>query len=511
MVARRKKVDTGPERQVLIGMITSDVFLAELVPMFQEAYLQSEYAKTVSRWCIDHFQTFGKAPGVHIQDIFESNKRNGLNEDTADLVATFLESISEEYERAGQFNVEFMLKEAEKTFKARAMSMLAEDVTAYLSQGNQQDAELLLTKFIVPERRGNDWMDPFGTADAISEAFKDDGNEKLFTMPGALGQLMGPLERDSLISLMGPEKRGKTWWQIEFAMRGLRNRCNVAFFEIGDMTPRQMQRRFYSYLCQASLRQAGKEILQPVLDCQLNQLCTCESKDWLDRSANPGSMDKTQYKLAGYTEHPDHVPCTVCAKRGLPMFRGSHWWRPFIVPGLAENPTIAKAEEFMKKVGESRLRLVCQPADSVSAEWIDKQLELWYRRDGWLADLVIIDYADNLAPVNAKKEERHAINQTWQWLRRISQTKNCCVLTATQAGRSSYGKATVGAQDTSEDKRKLAHVNAMYALNQLPEEKAAGVMRISNIIVREDDYDVRQNVNVLQCLAIGRPYMASYF
>lgn len=516
-VVRRKKVDTGPERQILIGMITNDVFLAEITPMLDPEYFLSDFSKTVARWCTEHFQEFSKAPGVHIQDIFESQRRNGLNEDTADLIGEFLESISNEYERAGQFNADYMLKEAERTFKARAMSMMAEDVQALISQGKYQDAELLLAGFAVPERKGNDWIDPLSDDEALERAFEESNTTGLFKMPGALGDLMGPFERDMFISLMGPEKRGKTWWMTDIAMRGLRARCNTAFFQIGDLTMKQMQMRMYSWLCQASRRAAGRQILMPVLDCQRNQLASCERSEWLGQSAEVGTFakgkdkSKGEFKVHAYgPEYEDHVPCIACMKMRDSDFIGSYWWRPHTVPALAQAPTLEKAKEFMKRVGDSRLRLCCQPSDTVSAEWIDKQLELWYRKDGWVPDLVIVDYADNLAPVNRKKEERHAINQTWQWLRKISQVRNCCLVTATQAGRGSYTKAMVGAEDTSEDKRKLAHVNAMYALNQTPEEKKHGIMRISNILVREDDFDIRRNATVLQCISIGRPYLASF-
>lgn len=513
-VVRRKKVDSGPERQLLIGMVTSEGFLAELEPIFQPDYLQSDYARTVAGWCLDYYSKFRTAPGVHIQDLYESNKRNGLDEDTAELIGRFLSSISEEFERSEKFSVDFMMGEVEKMFKTRAMSMLAEDVQAFLSQGNTQDAELTLSQFVVPERKGGDWVDPFTDEELISKAFQEDGHSVLFKMPGALGELLGPIERDSLISFMGPEKRGKTWWMIEFAMRALRARCNVAFFEIGDMTKKQMQKRLYSYLCQASPRYAGREIMKPVLDCRKNQTGSCERPEWLNQSMIVGSYPKDAkgaYHVGSLEDYPDHVPCSACIRRAPDAFQGSYWWQYMTVPDLAEVPTLAKAKEFMSRVGTARFRMSCQPSDTVSAEWVEKQTELWFRRDGFIPDLIVVDYADNLAHIMSKKEERHAINQTWQRLRRISQVMNCCVMTATQAGRSAYGKASVKAQDTSEDKRKLAHVNAMIALNQTDEEKAAGIMRLSSILTREDAYDARRNVTVLQCLSIGRPYLASYF
>jgi hypothetical protein len=53
----------------------------------------------------------------------------------------------------------------------------------------------------------------------------------------------------------------------------------------------------------------------------------------------------------------------------------------------------------------------------------------------------------------------------------------------------------------------------MYGLNQdvSGHEKAIGLMRINEIIIREGDFDNGNEVTVLQDLWQGRPYIGSYF
>ena len=65
----------------------------------------------------------------------------------------------------------------------------------------------------------------------------------------------------------------------------------------------------------------------------------------------------------------------------------------------------------------------------------------------------------------------------------------------------------------SEDKRKYAHVTAMYGLNQDPQdrEKKIGLMRINEIVVREGDFSNTKEVTVIQNLARGRPFLGSYY
>ena len=57
-------------------------------------------------------------------------------------------------------------------------------------------------------------------------------------------------------------------------------------------------------------------------------------------------------------------------------------------------------------------------------------------------------------------------NEIWKNLRALSQSRNCLVLTATQADAKSYEKNVLTMSNYSEDKRKFAHVTAMYGLNQ---------------------------------------------
>ena len=84
-------------------------------------------------------------------------------------------------------------------------------------------------------------------------------------------------------------------------------------------------------------------------------------------------------------------------------------------------------------------------------------------------------------------------------------------MTATQAAASSYKKDTIDLTDFSEDKRKFAHVTAMYGMNQTPEEKKLGILRLNELVVRESDFDSTRQVKVLQCLSRGRPLIGSYF
>jgi len=69
-------------------------------------------------------------------------------------------------------------------------------------------------------------------------------------------------------------------------------------------------------------------------------------------------------------------------------------------------------------------------------------------------------------------------------------------------------KKDISEESASEDVRKIAHVTCGLALNQSRTEKQKGIMRISQLVAREERNTYMQAV-VLQCLDIARPCIDS--
>lgn len=156
--------------------------------------------------------------------------------------------------------------------------------------------------------------------------------------------------------------------------------------------------------------------------------------------------------------------------------------------------------------------MVTKPNKDMSVSNIVSQLDIWETFDGFVPDVVIIDYADILKgePGDERKETRDQQNGTWQALRALSQKKHCLVITATQTDAAAYDTKDLKLKNFSEDKRKYSHVTVMPGLNQTEEEKDRGVMRVNILLAREEVFDIRRMVHVLQCLQIGRPFIASF-
>ena len=143
---------------------------------------------------------------------------------------------------------------------------------------------------------------------------------------------------------------------------------------------------------------------------------------------------------------------------------------------------------------------------------IESILTRWEKEENFIADVIIVDYADIMAP-EIGADFRHQENDKWMRLRGLSQKKHALVVTVTQTDASSYEQDTLSLRNFSEDKRKFAHVTAMYGLNQDTNgrEKAIGIMRINEIVVREDAFSKDTQVRVLQNLKRGQPCLESFW
>ena len=506
----RTTVDAGPEKKLLINMITSTKLLEGMASFYDPDLIEQRYARTVAEWCMRHFGQHHEAPGVHIKDIFDSHEGR-MEETERNLVFNLLSGLSNEYEKAEGASVKYMLSSAGEYFKARSLLALSRRVSASLSDGNTQEAENLLTSYKCtggPEQTGRDLNKLDGSV--LVDAFEQE-ETSLFTFPGRLGWLLnGEFTRSKFFAILGPEKRGKTWWLNEVAVRAAKARRNVTLFQVGDMSEDQV-------LTRTSIRLAGRSNKPrycerhetPVPDCLFNQLGQCKKGKKGKRLSD--KIERTKLKtmfLSG--SYKDHVPCVECRKNDC--FRGSLWYKVMPEVKALTGWDAAKSwRTFQSRTRNRSFMLSVHPSNMLSVAGIDGELNKWEASDGFVPDVIVIDYADNLAPENLREENyRLQQVQTWKSLRSLSQKRDCLVVTATQANAASYDQETLEMKNFSESKLKYAEVTAMIGLNQTPDEKIAGIMRINMIVAREGEFFSGHTVKVAQDLWRGKPCLFSF-
>ncbi len=515
------------ERRIVTGMIISRDFLLRVRRIWNSRLLLSTELQTVADWCIEYFDAYNRAPDKDIESIYmEHLQRGEISKPDAEYIELLLESLSDEYGRDEQFNSAYLYDRSIKYLKSRELELHSAMVQALVDSGRIEEAEQLARSYSPTILDDYDTGLELSSEEALTRverAFTETAQQVL-TYPGALGYMWNEqLVRGGFVTFLAPEKRGKSFMLLEMAMRAIRQKSNVAFFEAGDMTESQVLRRICVYIAQKSDRVKYCEAhFRPVGDCVLNQLDLCTRADRnCDFGIFPGvDLAKFYKEMARYVnidvlgekyeQNPDYCPCDSfsCDCR-----RGTVWLQK--VP--ATNPlTAEEAKEALKAFflrWKRRFRLITYPAGTLTPAEMDRCLDDWERYDGFVPDVVVVDYADLLSADDSRLLEfRHRQDYIWKSLRALSQERHVLLLSATQADAASYKSARLSPSNFSEDKRKLSHVTAQYGLNQDPSgrEKRLGIMRINEIVVREGAFATDNEVCILQDLAAGRPFLDGY-
>lgn len=508
------------ERRIVTGLIVSTDYIQQIRKGWNSELLGSRTARQISGWCIEFFDQYHTAPGKEIESIF-IRKVKGMKESDVRDIEDILGSLSNEYEREEKFNVEYLIDQTKQYFDERSLKDFIDDIKENLERGDIAEAMKSAYGFkpsIDLDQKDLDLSKP-DVLEKIERAFTTT-SEPVIKYPNQLGEMLnGQLVRGGFVAFMGPEKRGKTWFMIDMAMRACEQKANVAFFQAGDMSEDQWLKRAAGYISgQPTLEKYAGKMFEPVRDCVKNQTDTCDLKE-RECSFGPfeGKSDKyvrdeitREILLTAFKENKDYKPCFNCQK---------YWKSPWGAVWLKKIDTdvlsVGQAKKVMKNFFSDRgrnFRVSTHSSGSLTAGQILSTLDLWERRDGFVADVVFVDFADIMAS-EFKGEFRHQENHKWMSLRGISQKKHVLLVTATWTDSNSYTTDTLSLKNFSEDKRKYGHVTAMYGLNQDPKgrEKKLGLMRINEIVLREDSFSSLHEVYVLQNLSRGQPCLSSYW
>lgn len=259
--------------------------------------------------------------------------------------------------------------------------------------------------------------------------------------------------RENLVAFEGMDKIGKSFWLLDAAFRAVRARRRVAYFEAGDLTRDDVLERLGVRAARRPLK-AG-----PLL---------------IPASVSDGGKVESENR----------------------MFDG--------------DLTPQEAYRAFRRAcrGRDAFRLSCHPNSTLTVDDVAATLRDW-EREGWTADVVVIDYADILAPPAGVRDVLDQIDAVWKQLRRLSQESHCLVVTATQPSAKAYdnkGKVLTR-RHFGGRKTKLAHVNGLIGLNPGDPCGDVSVTRVNWIVRRGAEFRENRWVTVAGSLALAAPAM----
>lgn len=462
----RRKVDSKRERRILIAMVTSKVFLSQARKALDPEILEAPHYKIITEWCFEHYDEYGKAPGKHVEDLYNSWSEDNDNTELVDAVRDFLESLSGEYDQDAELNIPFLVDELGEFIAKRNVVRLQQDVEYSMVHGETKKAEETLLAYRSVQVGVGAGFDPLNDEEAWGEVFAE-ASGPLIHFEGDAGDFFNAaLTRDAFVGVQAPEKTGKTFYLTEFAVRALQQRLRVALFQVGDLSKNQILRRL-------GVRWSGHPMRKR--DCGRIPMPV---RIKVDEEEDLG------YSIEYITKKVKRPMDAHLVKQGRDHFKKAY--------GL--------------KKGKTYIKSSVHATGSITVRDIQGILEQWKVDEGFIPDVIIIDYADILAPENPKAEFRHQVNDTWMAMRKMSQNWHALVITATQSSAEAYTDEPIlqTMKHKSEDKRKFAHVTGMLGLNRTSAEKEACGMRLNWIVLRESNFNTNRPLYVGTCFALGK-------
>lgn len=449
-------------RKVLLALATDARVLSAVAPNWDGKGFGSRWENLVAGWCVKHWQKYGKPVGRDIGGYYDRWCERNKDAELQDAVARLVEAVSKEGK--SKASSEFMIDAAKDILTKSNLERMWDEGRTLLERGEVTAAVELVEKFRRVEVGTGSALSLFKGGPAVRNAFRNVAEVLIDWPQPAMKQFFGPIfSRGEFVCFMAGEKMGKSFDLMEVAVEGVKQENNVAFFEVGDQTRPQIIRRF-------AARVAGR----------------------------PAKEDKGYWFPTAIEHGEPGEPPTVTREKRVAR------------KAMTDKEADEAVKKFGKKYGEDSLRLSVHPNSSVNVLQIDHAIQEW-KRDGWVPDIVVIDYADILAPLDGRAETRDQINATWKALRGLGQKLDCCMVTATQADAASYKAHTLSRTNFSEDKRKYAHVTAMLGINRTETEYNDGLARLNFILARDLEFSSEKCLYVAPCHAVANPWLYSSF
>lgn len=454
-------------RKLLCGLLLDPVMATRVAQHWDGRLFDSQMANLVGDWAIKHVQKYGEPLGQGLESTYAKWAAKRDPEDPlAESVREFLVYLSREHDQEGPLSTAYLLDLAGEYFDTVRMRERLEAAQELLEEGQREPAREQLRQLLDPIQLGAgsrvDLANDFpAIVDALGQEERDQVLVPYRNSMAVLGKTLNQaMVREGFIGVMGSDKSGKSFFLVDLAVRAMQNRRRVAYFECGDLGER--------------------EVIQRI----------CQRVTWKPLT------DRTVSWPTGWKRGEGNEPTPIFEQRRK--------------KGLTPHGANRALRKLTK--GKSLLQLSCHPNSSINVDGIDSLLEQWSRED-WVPDVVVIDYADILAPPQGVRDPLEQTDTTWKQLRRLSQRWHALVVVATQANAAAYkSDRPLSRANFSGRKTKLAHVTGMLGISRLKakHDYDEQVSRVGWVIGRGWQWKEGESTPVVGCYECGFPFFRAF-
>lgn len=481
-----KKINKSTEGFIICGLISNDDFIRKVYTVCNPMHFKNDSAKIIAKLCVDYYLESGdkkEAPKKDIHDLININKEDF--EDEASIVLSYLNHILKDYAKE-KFNINYFVDKTFNYMQLQALEDLSEKLRIAVKRKDLIGARRLTTQNIKEIYKK--------TEETVSLRDKDFGHcifnlkkERMDFFVGDLKRYMSPIERGKVIAMLGPGKRGKSSWLLEWAFQGLLSYHNVIFFSL-EMEKEEVETRFIQRITGMEYdpgwdSKKKKEYIMPLLDCKHNQDGSCKRRECT--SIGTCVVDGLGQTME-YDPKIKHTVCIAC--QGTKRFKPTTWNTIVKKPILTKKYLDNHLKYFKSAINKADLKIVSFPIGTANISDLEAVLDDLEAYKNWVPDVIVVDYVGILKEDPKLGEKRHRIGENWRELSRMTKVRNCLTISAAQGNRISSRKDKITEEDIGEDYSIFQTVDALIAINEVVEK--------SNEI-ENDAYWQRQRIDII--------------
>ena len=455
-MTRRTTIDVSDERTILQWIIASNDLFRHVLPTYDApALFETAFCRTVAKWVYawGRVET-DKAPSAALSMLYQMHLAEIPDEKESQAIGDFLQKLSADWSKAEPPSVNFAKERCDIYFRRRVIQRSIDMATRALEAGTDdgiRQAENAFLGFSKP-LGGIEVVDLLHDTDKVHDAYTAP-DETVFRMPGAIGELLGPIVRGDFVGILSREKMGKSFWVDLFAISAMYQGRKVLILDF-ELVQKQKMRRLYGHL-------QGR----PKSDLE--------------------------------TDVPYFSPT------------GEIVYQRRIVPAV--DPGKNAIADFQKGIirlsGGGSVKFANIGGSKCSMRDLETLIKNLKRIHDWVPDVIIpdsLDYAQSSA-----REKIDKLDEIWGDARAWAQDGmfDCAVVSPSHTGRQSK-RENGDENDVSGDIGKMRKVTKTLVLNRTPMEAKYGITRVSSGLSRDEPTGTDQVV-VLQHLGINRPYLDS--
>jgi len=505
MAIKRKPAEFDEEKLIVTNLILSTDLCKKVLIATDPSFFNSKGVKVIIGWVKDHYSKYGEALGQRINEYYEINSA-GLEPAIKDQVGNILEHLSE-VNGTEVHNIDYLKDRAFTLYRKKFFENQIKVANACISKGDIPGAEAaLVERFqyseIISEAKVLNDKDLIN--ESIQYIFKDEEQDVFFKFEGRFGDFVGVIEPGWLISFIAPPKTGKTVLLVEALISAIMQRKNVVFFSF-EMPLKQLVARILrrvTGLCSP----AGGTYYVPIFDCQSNQGGTCTKPERTGYGDNMNHMTDPP-SVKEFEPDSDWVTCDAC--RGTKDFIPAAWKIPVRKDAVSESIFRRNVNSFMNLYAKFA-RLIFYPSRTCSIDMMNAELDVLIQRENFISELIMADYGDLIKPKKGK-EKRHELDEIWEGLRTMGQSRQNAVITASQTNQKAVDSRYIKQTDIAEDFSKLAKLDVGIGLASTTDMKAAGILNANIVASRHYEFLISNTCTLLQDLGAMQGHLDSEY